>query len=110
MKRLVSTRLRYKIIDSTVPTSYLVLVARFRQLDNNMRLSNETNSRGTRGNGTGNGSGTNTGSKPTQGTGTAPKGNAVQNSNAGSRPYNTYGHSAYIREKLRKEGRCYKYL
>ncbi len=106
LRRLVSHRLKYRILDYPSSTSYRELVARLRQVDLNLRLADEQSPRGGRGGGsssnTKGGRGGNT--SGSRGASTANTGDST------SRRGGRYRHPQHVADRLRKEGRCFKCL
>ena len=102
LRRLISQRLKYRILDYPISTSYRELVIRLRQVDLSLRIVDAESSRGGRGGSSsrGGGRGGNNSNSNT---------NSNSNSNSTPRP-NRYGHAPHVADRLKKEGRCFKCL
>ena len=114
LKRLISVRLRYKILDFPLTTSHRELVSRLRQVDIALRLMDDSSPRGARGGGS-------SSTRGGRGGNYSPNNNASSsNSNSNSRPFRPrnsssytrtgYRHPLHVQDRLRKEGRCFKCL
>lgn len=105
LRRLVTARLKYRILDYPISTSYRELVSRLRQVDMNMRLIDEQSPRNpSRGGGSG--------SSGARGGRGGNGGNTSTNTNSrGNQGGRTgYRHPPHVIERLKKEGRCFKCL
>ena len=107
LKRLISSRLRYKVSDGTAPTSYRQFVERLRQCDLDLRQAdNANNGPSSRGSGRGGRGGRGGGS-----TGQTP---ASSRPSTFSKPATSgdsnYRHPIHVLSRLRKENRCFKCL
>lgn len=111
LRKLISSRLKYRILDFPTSTSYRELVARLRQVDMALRLADEQSPRGTRGGGTAPGrggrGGSNSNSRNNPNSDPSPNTNTNTYPRSGSSRYFLPPH---IAERLKKEGRCFKCL
>ena len=101
LRRMIASKLKYRILDYPSATSYRELVTRLRQVDLNLRLVDHQNPRGNRG-----GS-----SSDTRG----GKGENISKSKSNTtdsaqRKNTRYRHPQHVADRLRKEGRCFKCL
>ena len=109
IRRLVSNRLRNKVINGTILQSFRRFISRLRQLDVDIKVNDKINPRSTRGGGGNKSGNSTTGTRGERGTLSTTRGN--QTSISGSRPStNKFGYTAYVIERLRKENRCFKCL
>ena len=111
LRKLVTSRLKYRIVDFPITTSFRELVTRLRQVDIALRLTDKQNPRGNRSEGSSSSSNNrgDRGGSNTRGRGGSNNNNSRQgNPSRSSR--NDYRHPLYIKDRLDKEGRYYKYL
>ena len=105
LRRMIASKLKYRILDYPSTTSYRELVTRLRQVDLNLRLVDHQNPRGNRG-----GSSLDTrGGKGESNPNSKSKSNS-NNYNSSQRRGGRYRHPQHVADRLRKEGRCFKCL
>ena len=110
LRRMIASRLKYRILDYASSSSYRELVSRLRQVDLNLRLVDQQSPRGGRGGSSLNPRGGRGGSSSNL--------NPNTNSNSNSRGSSRSRGSSVIRKllpehvsnRLKKEGRCFKCL
>ena len=104
LRRMIASRLKYRILDYPSSITYRELVSRLRQVDLNLRLVDQQTPRGTRG-----GSSSNT--RGGKGANSNSNSNSNSNTNDSSQRRGTrYRHPQHVADRLRKEGRCFKCL
>ena len=102
LRRLISVKLKYRVVDYPSSMSYRELVTRLGQVDLNLRIMNQQTPRGERGGG----------SSSTRGGRGGSNSNPGQTSGAkdSSQRKGRYRHPQHVADRLRKEGRCFKCL
>ena len=107
LKRLITWRLRSRIMNGTVATSFPVLVARLRQLDTELRINNDTREAAPKRGRTSAGTSGGRGGSTTSGSRGPPR---APQSTTGSTGGSRYHLPENQKQMLKKQGRCYKCL